>query len=314
MVFRRRNRSLVIHSIVQWENGNFLGKEDSVCLLEAAKQRLTLVTYDRRTIPPLLKLWAEEERSHGGVIFVDEKTISPADIGGLVRALIFARGRGRGKWTGPTKCTSCGADADYEMRKGFTRKPQPDAPATPVKNYITPSGLERLKDEHRFLLTRERPAVVEVVAWAASNGDRSENADYQYGKRRLRQIDGRIRFLTKRIEAAEVVDPEAPRAGQAATRAFFGATVRYANAAGAERVVSIVGTDEIDLNRNHISWVSPLGRALMKSAAGDSVVLQLPGGTENLTVLEVRYERIAVEPFREPPGSEASAKGLPRQR
>jgi transcription elongation factor GreB len=202
------------------------------------------------------------------------------------------------------------------MRKGFTRKPKPDEPATPVKNYITPSGLERLKDEHRFLLTRERPAVTEVVAWAASNGDRSENADYQYGKRRLRQIDGRIRFLTKRIEAAEVVDPEAPRAGQATTktRAFFGATVRYANAAGVSRVVSIVGTDEIDLNRNHISWVSPLGRALMKSAAGDSVVLQLPGGTETLTVLEVCYERISVEPFREPPGSEASAKGLPRRR
>jgi transcription elongation factor GreB len=204
---------------------------------------------------------------------------------------------------------------DYEMRKGFTRQPQADAPATPVKNYITPSGLERLKDEHRFLLTRERPAVVEVVAWAASNGDRSENADYQYGKRRLRQIDGRIRFLTKRIEAAEVVDPEAPRAGQAGTklRAFFGATVRYANAAGVSRVVSIVGTDEIDLDRNHISWVSPLGRALMKSAAGDSVVLQLPGGTEDLTVLEVCYQRISVEPFREPPGSEASTKGPPRR-
>jgi transcription elongation factor GreB len=211
---------------------------------------------------------------------------------------------------------------DYDMRKGFTRKPKPDEPATPVKNYITPSGLERLKDEHRFLLTRERPAVTEVVAWAASNGDRSENADYQYGKRRLRQIDGRIRFLTKRIEAAEVVDPEAPRTrkektGQATTttktRAFFGATVRYANAAGVSRVVSIVGTDEIDLNRNHISWVSPLGRALMKSAAGDSVVLQLPGGTESLTVLEVCYERLAVEPFREPAGSEASAKRLPRR-
>ena len=217
------------------------------------------------------------------------------------------------------------------MRKGSTRKPQPDEPATPVKNYITPSGLERLKDEHRFLLTRERPAVTEVVAWAAGNGDRSENADYQYGKRRLRQIDGRIRFLTKRIEAAEVVDPEAPRTGQARTgqartgqertgqagtkpRAFFGATVRYANAAGAERVISIVGTDEVDLNRNHISWVSPLGRALMKSAAGDRVVLQLPRGTEYLTVLEVCYERIAVEPFREPPGSEAAAKRLPRRR
>jgi transcription elongation factor GreB len=197
------------------------------------------------------------------------------------------------------------------MRKGFTRRPQPDEPGTPVKNYITPSGLQRLKDEHRFLLMRDRPAVAEVVAWAAGNGDRSENADYQYGKRRLRQIDGRIRFLTKRIEAAEVVDPEAPRGRQAAARAFFGATVRYANAAGVERVVSIVGTDEVDLNRNHISWVSPLGRALMKAAAGDSVLLQAPGGTEELTLLEVSYEHIAVEPFREPLGSEAQAKRLP---
>src|SRR5437762_8674836 len=127
------------------------------------------------------------------------------------------------------------------MRKGFTRKPQGDEPATRGKNYITPCGLERLKDEHRFLLTRDRPAVAEVAAWAAGNGDRSENADYQYAKRRLRQIDGRIRFLTKRIEAAEVVDPEAPRSRQAQTRAFFGATVRYANAWGAERVVSKIG-------------------------------------------------------------------------
>jgi len=109
------------------------------------------------------------------------------------------------------------------------------------------------------------------------------------------------------------VDPEAPRAGQAATRAFFGATVHFANAAGAERVVSIVGTDEVDLIRNHISWASPLGRALIKSAAGDRVVLQAPGGTEHLSVLDVRYERILVEPFREPPGAEASAKGRSRQ-
>src|SRR3954468_21191244 len=170
------------------------------------------------------------------------------------------------------------------MRKGFTRRPQADEPATPVKNYITRSGLQRLQDEHRFLLTRERPAVVEVVAWAASNGERSENADYQYGKRRLRQIDGRIRFLTKRIEAAEVVDPEAPRSGQASARAFFGATVRFKSAAGAERVVSIVGTDEVDLDRQHISWLSPLGRALMKSAPGDGVVVHAPGGAEHLTV------------------------------
>ena len=194
------------------------------------------------------------------------------------------------------------------MRKGFTRKPQSDEPATRVRNYITPGGLERLKEEHRFLLTRERPAVTKVVAWAASNGDRSENADYQYGKRRLRQIDGRIRFLTKRIDAAEVVDPERPRTGQAATRAFFGATVRYANGAGSERVVSIVGADEVDLKRNHVSWVSPLGRALIKSEAGDRVVLQAPGGTEYLSVLEVRYERIDVEVFREPPGAEAAVK------
>src|SRR5258708_31418045 len=119
-------------------------------------------------------------------------------------------------------------------------------------------------------------------------------------------MDGGIWFMRKGIEGAEGVGPEIPRTGQAATRAFFGATVRYANAAGVERVVSIVGTDEVDLDRNHISWVSPLGRALLKSAAGDSVVLQAPGGTEYLDVLEVCYERISVEPFREPPGSESS--------
>jgi transcription elongation factor GreB len=177
-----------------------------------------------------------------------------------------------------------------------------------VKNYITPNGLRRLKDEHRFLLTRERPAVTRVVTWAAGNGDRSENADYQYGKRRLREIDRRIRFLTKRIDAAEVIDPEAPRAERAATHVFFGATVRYANAAGTERVVSIVGLDEVDLDRSHISWLSPLARALMKSGPGDRVVLHAPGSTEQLQILEVRYERIHVEPFSEPPGAESSQK------
>src|SRR3989440_10201013 len=181
------------------------------------------------------------------------------------------------------------------MRKGFTRRPQADEPAVPVKNYITPGGLQRLKDEHRFLLTRERPAVTKVVAWAASNGDRSENADYQYGKRRLREIDRRIRFLTKRIDAAEVVNPEAPRGGRAATQVFFGATVRYANAAGTERVVSIVGVDEVDVNRNYISWVSPLARALMKAGPGDCVVLRAPAGTEKLEILEVRYQRISMD-------------------
>jgi transcription elongation factor GreB len=186
--------------------------------------------------------------------------------------------------------------------------------AQPVgaKNYITPSGLQRLKDERRFLLTRERRAVTAVVAWAASNGDRSENADYQYGKRRLREIDRRIRFLTKRIDAAEVVDPEAPRVGRAATQVFFGATVRYANASGTERAVSVVGVDEVDLDRNHISWMSPLGRALMKAGPGDCVVLRAPGTTEQLEILEVRYERILVESFSEPPGAEAAAKIRPR--
>ncbi len=180
-----------------------------------------------------------------------------------------------------------------------------------VKNYITPSGLQRLRDELKFLLARERPAVTAVVAWAASNGDRSENADYQYGKRRLRQIDRRIHFLRKRIDAALVVDPEAPRRGPAATQAFFGATVRYANAAGTERVVSIVGVDEVDLHRNHISWISPLARALMKSGPGDCVLLHAPGGTEQLRILEVRYERIPVEPFIDPAGAEAAPKARP---
>ena len=194
------------------------------------------------------------------------------------------------------------------MRKGFTREPKRDAPSPPIKNYITPRGLQRLKDEHRFLLLRERPAVTQVVAWAASNGDRSENADYQYGKKRLREIDRRIRFLAKRIDSAEVVDPEGPRSGRAATHVFFGATVRYANASGAERVVSVVGTDEVDLDLNYISWVSPLARALMKAGPGDRVVLHAPGSTEKLEILEVRYTSIPVEPFREPPGAESAAK------
>ena len=189
------------------------------------------------------------------------------------------------------------------MRQGFTRRPKAlePAPATHEKNYITPGGIERLLAERHFLITKDRPAVVEVVAWAASNGDRSENADYQYSKRRLRQIDSRVRFLTKRIEAAEVVDPEAPRTGRRATHAFFGATVRYATAAGDEREVSIVGTDEVDTDRNHISWASPLGRALMNATEDDEVILRAPGGTETLTILEVRYQRIAVAKFEPPP-------------
>jgi transcription elongation factor GreB len=181
-----------------------------------------------------------------------------------------------------------------------------DAPGPKQRNYITPAGLQRLKDEHRFLLNRERPAVTQVVAWAAANGDRSENADYLYGKRRLRQIDSRIRFLSKRIDAAEVVDPVAPRPRAAATRVFFGATVTYTDSAGRERVVRIVGIDEVDLNRRYISWRSPLARALMKSSPGDRVVLHAPTRTEHLEILDVEYAPIPMDPFREPPGAEAA--------
>jgi len=186
------------------------------------------------------------------------------------------------------------------------REPVRDAPGPKLKNYITPEGLRRLKDEQRFLLNRERPALVQVVAWAAGNGDRSENADYLYGKRRLRQIDSRIRFLSKRIDSAEVVDPAAPRAGSAAERVFFGATVTYKDAAGRERTVRIVGIDEVDVNRHYISWRSPLAMALMKSSAGDRVVLRAPTKTEQLEILDVEYAAIPIEPFREPPGAEAA--------
>jgi transcription elongation factor GreB len=188
------------------------------------------------------------------------------------------------------------------------REPVREGEAPPLKNYITPAGLQRLKDEHRFLLSRERPAVVKVVAWAASNGDRSENADYFYGKRRLRQIDSRILFLTKRINAALVVDPAAPRPGSAATRVFFGATVTYKNAVGLEHVVSIVGIDEVDLDRGYISWRSPLANALMKASPGDLVDVRAPEKTDHLEIIDVEYAPIPMDPFREPPGAQSMPK------
>ncbi len=188
------------------------------------------------------------------------------------------------------------------------REPVREAPGPKVKNYITPTGLQRLKDEHRFLLNRERPAVTKVVTWAASNGDRSENADYMYAKRRLRQIDSRIRFLTKRIDAADVVDPAAPRSEAAASRVFFGATVTYRDAAGHTLVASIVGVDEVDVHRRYISWKSPLARALIKASAGDRVVLHAPNKTEHLEILDVDYAAIPIDPFREPPGAEAAPR------
>lgn len=192
------------------------------------------------------------------------------------------------------------------MSKAFTKESEQDDDdlepgAAPIpagaKNYITPGGHQKLKDELRYLLDRERPAVTAAVSWAAKNGDRSENADYQYGKKRLREIDRRIRFLTKRLDAAEVVDPLTPRDDEMAERVFFGATVTYANQAGDEKTVSIVGIDELDLSRNYITWISPLARALMKAREGDTVVLHAPGGREELDILAVRYEAIVTDAF-----------------
>src|SRR5580765_7284558 len=188
------------------------------------------------------------------------------------------------------------------------REPVRDAPGPTPKNYITPAGLQRLREEHRFLLNRERPAVTQVVAWAASNGDRSENADYLYGKRRLRQIDSRIRFLTKRIDAAVIVDPAAPRPRSAATRVFFGATVTYKDEGGLEHIVSIVGIDEVDLDRGYISLRSPLANALMKASPGDRVELRAPAKTEHLEIIDVKYAPIPMDPFREPLGAQSTPK------
>lgn len=154
-----------------------------------------------------------------------------------------------------------------------------------AKNYITPAGYARLKNELQQLLDVERPTVVKTVTWAASNGDRSENADYQYGKRRLRQIDSRIRFLTKRLDIAEVVDP----ARRGVEQVFFGATVTYCDGKGVERTVSIVGQDEVDPARSHISWISPVARALNKAREGDVVTLRTPGGIEELEIVSLRY-------------------------
>lgn len=185
------------------------------------------------------------------------------------------------------------------------REPVRDAPGPKLKNYITPAGLQRLKDEYQFLINRERPAVTRVVTWAASNGDRSENADYQYSKRRLRQIDSRLRFLSKRIDSAEVIDPAARRPASTASRIFFGATVTYREGDAAECTVRIVGIDEVDLKRGYVSWISPLARALMKAAAGDSVIVQAPKKTRQLEIIDVEYTSIPMDPFREPPGAEA---------
>ena len=180
------------------------------------------------------------------------------------------------------------------MSKAFTRESDTDGdddelPVAPVptgKNYITRGGYERLRTELFALIDEERPKIVDIVHWAASNGDRSENGDYLYGKKRLREIDRRIRFLTRRLEIAEVVDPSLHHGGD---QVFFGATVSYADDAGQETTVTIRGVDEADSAQGQISWISPVSRALLKARVGDVVRLVVPGGVQELEVLAVQY-------------------------
>jgi len=188
------------------------------------------------------------------------------------------------------------------MSKAFTRESEAadddDVEAVsplPVgaRNYMTPGGFARLSGELEHLVHKERPELVVTVAWAAGNGDRSENGDYIYGKKRLREIDRRIRYLIKRLDASEVVDPAAPRDEDQAGQVFFGATVTISNAQGEARTVAIVGVDEIDTARGYISWVSPMARALLKAREGDTVTLRTPGGVEDIDIVAVRYEPLA---------------------
>jgi transcription elongation factor GreB len=186
------------------------------------------------------------------------------------------------------------------MSKAFTREPdaaeddeagdEPAAPPLPegAKNYLTPQGFARLRAELMSLLDEERPKVVEIVSWAAKNGDRSENGDYLYGKKRLREIDRRIRFLTKRLDVAEVVEPSLHHGND---QIFFGATVRYANDRGEARTIRIMGVDEAESGRGDVSWISPVARALLKARAGDEVRLVTPRGVEALEILEVTYPK-----------------------
>ena len=183
------------------------------------------------------------------------------------------------------------------MNKAFTKESDgddedddasPGLPALPAggKNYITPSGYHRLRTELFTLMDDERPKIVEIVSWAAKNGDRSENGDYLYGKKRLREIDRRIRFLTRRLDIAEVADP-ALHFGH--DQIFFGATVTYANSRGEQRTITIKGIDEADNLAGEVSWIAPIARALLRAREGDEVKLQTPGGAETLEVVAVRY-------------------------
>lgn len=180
------------------------------------------------------------------------------------------------------------------MNKAFTKESEQDDDDLPAelkvpvgsKNYMTPSGHRHMREELYHLVHKERPELTQLINWAASNGDRSENGDYLYGKRRLREIDRRIRFLTKRLENAEVVDPERR---EATDQVFFSATVTYVREDGREETVSIVGVDETNLARNHVSWTSPVARALFKAREGDVVALRTPSGIEELEILKVNY-------------------------
>jgi transcription elongation factor GreB len=188
-------------------------------------------------------------------------------------------------------------DQDHAMNKAFTRESdgagdedEDDvaAPALPqgARNYVTPAGYARLRAELMALLDEERPKVVETVSWAAKNGDRSENGDYLYGKKRLREIDRRIRFLTRRLDIAEVVDPSVHHGRD---QVFFGATVTYANQRGDERTVTIKGIDEADSANGEVSWIAPISRALLKASVGDEVTVVTPAGVEKVEIVEVRY-------------------------
>ena len=182
------------------------------------------------------------------------------------------------------------------MSKAFTKETdntddeveEADALPSHVKNYVTPAGLAALQEEFRKLLYEERPKVVEIVSWAAGNGDRSENGDYIYGKKRLREIDSRVRYLTKRIESAEPVDPERQKNLE---QVFFGATVEYERKDGAQQTVTIVGVDEANVANGKISWLSPVARALMKAHVGDVIEFRTPSGPETVEVLSIEYGR-----------------------
>ena len=182
------------------------------------------------------------------------------------------------------------------MSKAFTKETEteeelpddPDGLPEGAPNYMTPAGFQALRDELQALLRTERPKIVEIVSWAAGNGDRSENGDYIYGKRRLREIDRRIRFLTRRTESARVVDPAAQKNRE---QVFFGATVTYARDDGREQTIRIVGIDEADLDQGKVSWISPVARALMKAREGDRIEVRTPGGLDRLEVIAIDYDR-----------------------